>query len=155
MRCWLVVMCLLSIVVGGQAQNNYPPQNLIQTFQREYPKSEHAVWDRSTDSWHVSFKDFDHFDGNETIAYYDKNGKHIETHIRCEMDQLPAKVRDYIQKQYGDLKKSAYTRIDHPGKKPIYIAQFMQNDQTKRIFLTQDGQEKVYHDKHDDVSVSY
>ena len=32
MKCWLVVVCLLSIVVGGQAQNNYPPQNLIRRY---------------------------------------------------------------------------------------------------------------------------
>lgn len=132
---------LLSLMV--YSQGNYPPPNLIQSFNREYPKSEHAVWDHGKAGWYVRFKDRQ---GVVTTAFYDKNGKRCETQVLCDSSILPTAIRQNINRKYSDIKKIEYARIDHPGRKSIYMAQFKQNDQFKTVYLSADGKEISFHD---------
>jgi hypothetical protein len=143
MKSGLVIVGLLFACHFAGAQGNYPPTNLIQSFNREYPKSEHAVWDNGKAGWYVRFKNADH---QNAAVFYDKTGKRYETQVLCDTILLPAPVREHIQKKYPDIKQIEYARIDHPGKKSFYMAQFKQTDQLKTVYLNADGREINSHE---------
>jgi hypothetical protein len=96
----------------------------------------------------VSFEDNDYNNG-ETTAYFDASGRHIETHIPYDYNDVPASVRNHTRDHYGASDNYDYTRIDRYGEKPVYKTQIWhKNHSRKTIYIDNDGHEREYHEKY-------
>ena len=136
-----------SIVFGFSQHDHTPPKQVSESFQREYPRSKPSQWSRSNDSWSVSFTDRDH-DNGEATAYFDASGKHVDTHIPYEKNDVPVSVRNHTHDSYGASDQYDYTRIDHSGEKAVYRTKVKHKKQVKTIYMDSDGHERDYHDNH-------
>jgi len=145
-------ICLLTsifglLVINGFSQNNHmPPKNVSQTFYQEYPHSQPSQWSQSSVGWSVLFKDNDHNNG-EVMAYFDLSGRHVDTHIPYENQDVPQTVRSHMNDQYGGNHYD-YTRIDHRGEYDVYRTQYKHKKQYKTVYMDHDGHERDYHDMH-------
>ena len=145
----IVTLFLGFCFVFGFSQNNHlPPQNISQSFNREYPHSQPSQWTRSNVGWSVSFEDNDHNNG-EVMAYFDLSGRHIDTHIPYDYHDVPATVRDHMHNSYGSSDHYEYTRIDHSGENDVYMTHYKHHNHHKTIYMDHDGHEREYHDNHD------
>lgn len=133
-----------SFVFGFSQHYNKPPKQVTESFYKEYPHSKPAKWNQSKDGWNVSFQDNDHNNGQAT-AYFDGSGKHLETQIPYEKNDVPASVRNHTQKSYGASDEYDYTRIERSGEKPVYKTEVKSKKQHKTIYMDNDGHEKDYH----------
>jgi hypothetical protein len=137
-------------VVGFSQNDHTPPRNISQSFSREYPQSRAAQWSRSNNEWSVSFEDNDHNNG-EVTAHFDFTGRHIDTHIPYDNQDVPPTVTNHMRNQYGPSETYEYTRIDHKGEKPVYMSHYKNDRGDKTIYMDNNGREreKQYRDKHD------
>jgi hypothetical protein len=144
----LFTMLFGFVVVSGFSQhNNMPPKNVSQSFQKEYPQSQASQWSQSNAGWSVSFEDKDHNNG-EATAYFDGSGRHVDTHIPYDKQDVPSPVKNHTQRSYGASDNYDYTRIDHSGEKTVYKTQVKHKNQDKTIYMDNGGHEKDYQDKH-------
>jgi len=146
-RSLLTLILGLGVVAGFSQHYNTPPKNVSQSFHREYPKSHASEWSKSSSGWSVSFKDRDH-DNGEATAYFNATGSYVETHIPYDKHDVPPPVKKHIQESYGSSDKYDYTRIDHYSGKTYYKTQVKHKNQSKNIYMDNDGHEKDYHDKY-------
>jgi len=148
MKVSLTLFLLLCGIFGFSQNNHLPPNNITQSFQREYPKSHPSDWKQSNDGgWSVSFDDNDHNNG-EVMAYYNKSGKHYDTHIPYDKKDVPSTVSDHMQKHYGSTGDYEYTRIDRPGENSVYLTHYKHKKSYKAVYVNKEGHEKEYHDKY-------
>ena len=143
-RSLLTVIFGLSIVFGFTQYDHKPPKQVSESFYREYPRSKPAKWSQSKDGWSVSFQDNDHNNG-EAMAYFDASGKHLETQIPYEKNDVPVSVRNHTQHSYGASDEYDYTRIERSGEKPVYKTEVKSKKHNKTIYMDNDGHEKEYH----------
>ena len=136
-----------SIVFGFSQHDHTPPRQVTESFQKEYPRSKPANWSQSGEEWSVSFQDVDHNNG-EAKAYFDQSGKHIDTHVPYDQNDVPAPVRNHTHKSYGASNQYDYTRIDRYGEKPVYQTNVKHNKKEKTVYMDNDGHERDYHDDH-------
>jgi hypothetical protein len=136
-----------SVVFGFSQHDHTPPKQVSESFQREYPRSKPSQWTQSNDGWSVSFKDDDHNNG-EARAYFDASGKHVDTHIPYDQNDVPVSVKNHARDSYGASDRNDYTRIDHNGEKSVYRTQVKYKKHDKTIYMDHDGHERDYHDNH-------
>jgi hypothetical protein len=137
------------LVAFGFTQNRHtPPGSVSESFQREYPKSQPSQWQHSNQGWSATFDDRDHNNG-EAIANFDASGRHIDTHIPYDQQDVPQPVRDHMQRSYGGSDPYEVTRIDRPRGNGLYMARYKHKNKNKTIYFDQDGRERNdYKDNH-------
>ena len=145
MKRSLFTMVFGIIVVFGFSQHVYtPPRQVTESFQRQYPKSKPSKWSRSKDGWSASFQDNDYNNG-ESTAYFNASGKHIETHIPYDKNDVPVSVRNHTRDNYGASEQYDYTRIERSCEKPFYKTEVKNKKHNKTIYMDNDGHERDYH----------
>jgi len=137
----------LSVFFGFSQSDHKPPQNVTQSFQRDYPQSQPAHWSQSSVGWSVSFEDIDHNNG-EAVAYFDMAGRHVDTHTPYENHDVPPTVKNHMKVSYGGTNHYDYTRIDHYGEKDVYASHYKDKKQDKTVYMDNGGHERDYHDNH-------
>ncbi len=128
---------------GFSQYNHRPPTNVSQSFQKEYPQSKPSEWSHSNRGWSVTFEDRDHNNG-EATAYFDESGRHLETHIPYDDQDVPGPVKDHIRNSYRGADNYEYTRIDRPGEKGIYKTHFRHRKKYKTVYVDYTGHERPY-----------
>jgi hypothetical protein len=149
MKTSLIALLLVFSVVFGFGQYHHtPPRPVTESFQKEYPRSTPSQWSHSNNGWSVTFEDNDYNNG-ETTAFFDGSGKHIETHIPYDNNDVPASVRNHARDSYGASDNYEYTRIDRYGEKPVYKTQVWHNNHSRKtVYMDNDGHERQYHEFH-------
>jgi hypothetical protein len=145
-----IVFTLLSGICCfyGFSQNRHtPPGNVSQSFQREYPQSKPSEWNHSNAGWSVTFEDRDHNNG-EATAYFDQSGRHTETHIPYDNQDVPGPVSDHVRKSYAGADNYEYTRIERTGEKPVYMTHFRHRKKYKTVYVDYSGHESAYRNRY-------
>ena len=148
MKIRLTLYLLFCVIFGFSQNNHLLPNNVSQSFQREYPKSSPSDWQQTNNGgWSVSFDDNDH-DNGAVMAYYNKSGRHYDTHIPYDQQDVPSPVRNHMQKHYGSQGDYEYTRIDRSGEHSVYMTHYKHMNNYKTVYINKEGHEKEYHDKY-------
>ena len=124
----------------GFAQNRHePPSSVRESFQKDYPRSQPGNWSHSSTGWSVSFDDRDNDNGNVT-AHFDTRGRHTDTYIRYDGNDVPNEVSKAIHNRYPDAMDYRYTCIERP-RGEVYEATFRSHGRTHTMYLDGKGHE--------------
>jgi hypothetical protein len=130
------------------SQNEHnPPDNVSKQFHKEYPQSQSANWNQSKTGWSVDFEDKDHNNG-EATAHFDAGGRHMDTHVPYDNNDVPAPIAERVNKSYPGSDDLEYTRIDRPGESGTYQVNLRQHGTRKTVYMDNKGEKKNYRDKH-------
>lgn len=94
------------------AENNVP--DLVKSsFKKQFPDVKKVVWEKEKANYEAEFE----LNETEQSAVFNEKGGLIETEVEIEINQLPANINTYIQKNYvGQKIKEAAKIIDANGK---------------------------------------
>ena len=142
-----------AILMAGSpllAQNNYghAPARVQQSFHRDYPDEKDARWSQSNGQWHADFNDHSRQDRGEMVAHYDQNGRHLDSHIRYDPNDVPAPVVERTRTRYQGARDVSYTRIEHPGGTSLFQVQLNLGGKTHVSYVDEQGRNRTYNDRH-------
>jgi len=148
MKTAILTLVFVAITSFAFSQNDMnPPRRVRESFQRTYPQSKPSHWSFSSSGWNVVFEDRDN-DNGEVTARFDGKGRHIDSRIVYDNNDVPAPVKENLHRKYDGADNYEFTRIDRPGKEDIYQARFRHHQKHKTRYLDETGQEKEFHDRH-------
>ena len=83
------------------------------SFKKQFPDVKKVVWEKEKANYEAEFE----LNETEQSAVFNEKGGLIETEVEIEINQLPANINTYIQKNYvGQKIKEAAKIIDANGK---------------------------------------
>ncbi len=134
MKTTILVLSFILFSIVASAQKT-PPTVVSRTFKQMFKNAEKVKWamEESTE-WEAEFK----LSGKATSASFDLAGKWLETESEMEANQLPAKVKTAIEKEYKGAKMGEASKIETPDFKGYEIA-MKQNGESFEIHATNDG----------------
>ena len=121
-------------------KDNRVPDNVKNSFQKEYPNAQKPLWDNTNGKWHATYKDQD---SRNADSYYNTDGRRIETHTAYKQGDLPSKVQENANKQYHS--KYNTSRIDRPNSQPLYEIKLQSGSTT---YMDANGRKRKYEDGH-------
>lgn len=117
----LIAFLILALPMSAQEPIDIDkvPAKVLRTFERKNSKATEITWTNDGGNYVVDFTDMR---GQIQQITYDENGKWMESKTFYEEKELPSKVRDYVRKEYGNLKfKQAYYIQDAAREKKYVI----------------------------------
>lgn len=148
------LIALLLVLPAGallaQQRNDRPPRQVQQSFQKNYPEANDARWSRSGSEWHAEFTDRSPRDRGEMVAHYDQRGRHIDSHVPFDRQDVPEPVIRNTERRYRGARDFNYTRIERPGGGAYFRVQLNLNGRNKTVYMDDRGQEHQYNDHHRD-----
>jgi len=143
---------LLLLIPGGllfaQNSHQHAPDQVQQSFHKDYPDAGNARWSQSNGQWHADFNDHSQADNGEMVAHYDRYGHHVDTHIPYDRNDVPAPVVDHVQLKYRSAQQYRYTRIEHPNGNEFFQVKVNLHGRAKTVYMDEQGHERHYEDHH-------
>jgi hypothetical protein len=124
------------------------PRTVQQNFHKQYPDARDTRWSSSGGDWHADFTDHSPADRGEMVAHYDHSGHHIDSHIPYDRNDVPTPVVRHIEQRYPGGSDHSYTRIERPGKQPLFQISLNLNGKRTHKYVDDQGREKNYEDHH-------
>ena len=148
----LMFLALFVLAPGRQliAQDRHQqaPTTVQRSFQRDYPESHDPQWNSVHGQWHAKFDDHSRYDRGEMVAHYDRYGRHVDSHIRYDRNDVPPAVVERTQRNYPGGRDYTYTRIEHPGIQPLFQVSLNLGGRSRIVYVDDNGRERKYHDNH-------
>jgi hypothetical protein len=143
---------LLLLAAQGQlfAQGSHQrvPATVQKSFQKDYPEAKDPQWNSDHGQWHANFNDRSANDRGEMVAHYDQNGRHVDSHIPYDRNDVPSPVLDRTKRSYPGAKDYSYTRIERQGAQPLFQVSLNLQGRNKTLYVDDNGREKKYNDHH-------
>jgi hypothetical protein len=143
----ITAFCMLIVFIAVSRDGRQPPKHVRDAFQKEYPNSKSGVWNHSGTNWSVNFEDKDHNYG-EVTAHFDSRGRHIDTNIPYDNNDVPAPVIDKVKHGYPTYNDYDVTRIDRSGENSVYKVNLRSKSTNRTLYLDEKGEKKSYHAGH-------
>lgn len=145
------MLAILFLATGSfaiaQDYHRNAPENVRQSFQRDFPDANNARWSRSNSQWHAKFDDRGSQDRGEMVAHYDQNGRYIDSHIPYASEDVPAPVYSSVQRRYRNHHMN-FTRIENPNQGDFFQVHVNLGGRTRTSYYDEAGHERQYHDQH-------
>lgn len=146
-------MLAFAILMAGspllaQDHNGHAPQRVQQSFHRDYPEANDARWRQTNGQWHADFNDHSREDRGEMVAHYDRYGRHLDSHVRYDPNDVPAPVIERTRTRYHGAQDVRYTRIERPGATSLFQVQLNLGGRTRTNYVDEHGRERTYNDRH-------
>lgn len=143
----LIVWAVTSQLIA-QDGHRRAPENVQRSFQRDYPEAQNPKWSSSHSQWHANFADHSQYDRGEMVAHYDQYGHHVDSHIPYDRNDVPSAVVQRTESNYPGGRDYTYTRIEHPGRQPLFQVNLNMQGKNKTLYLDDNGRRKTYNDHH-------
>jgi hypothetical protein len=147
-----IFFTLILLTVAGQliaqSSRHHAPAAVQQSFQKDYPEARNPQWSSTNGQWHASFTDHSQNDMGEMVAHYDQNGRHVDSHIPYDRNDVPAPVIERTHRRYRGGRDYNYTRIEHPGEQPLFQVSLNLQGRHRTMYVDDNGQERKYNDHH-------
>ena len=131
-----------------QQHQRVAPRAVQQRFHRDYPEATDTRWNYSQGRWNADFTDHSRYDRGEMVAHYDHTGRHVDSHIPYDRNDVPDPVIRHVEKRYPGSKDQYYTRIERPGSKALFqITMNFKGRHTTR-YVDDEGRERTYSGVH-------
>lgn len=134
----VLAMCsMLAFTSCDDDDNNYVPnQTITKAFDTKYPNAGRVEWESKAGYEVAEF----HVSGNETEAWFDKDGNWLLTKTEIDYGQLPQDIRTAIaQSIYKDWKTTDYDKLEHPNAATVYVVEAELGEQEVDLYFTEDG----------------
>jgi hypothetical protein len=141
-----VSLLFFSSFAFSQSGTN-PPNDVRESFHRDYPKSQGGEWVNQGKGFEVKFNDRDN-DNGESVAYYRSDGVHIDTHSQYDNRDIPQPVTDHMTRNYSGSDGYRVVRIDRHSAPDMYEVHYTHKKYRHKIYVDEYGKEKNYHDYH-------
>jgi hypothetical protein len=152
-RFLIYLLVLSSVTTSAQNNDNHDrkehhddnnrdnlPDNVRSSFQRDNPDVKDVHWQNSNGQWHSTYRDRDNHDAD---AYYDNDGRRIDTHYSYNETELPEGLRERLRRR--NLSGYHAYRIDRPESGALF--QITLGDGTISYY-DENGRKRHYHDRH-------
>lgn len=150
MKKILFVVAILGIAKLSMGQDRRDqqqvPARVQQSFQRDYPKASDTRWSRNGNQWNANFTDRGPEDNGEMVSHYDHNGRHLESRIPYDRNDVPTTVRDRMERKYPHSRDYRYTRIERHGAEPLFQVRLNIGGTQKTAYTDEQGREREYHE---------
>ena len=97
----LILLTSLAVSVAALANNDIPAV-VQQTFVQLYPEAEAPFWEKRHDGIVAIFQDEEGW----KKAFFQEDGRWVETRIRMSREELPAGVNNFIRENYREAEIS-------------------------------------------------
>jgi len=145
----VAVLCIGRMAEGQDRRSQQQvPTNVQRSFQRDYPQANDTRWTHNGNHWNANFTDRSPGDNGEMISHYDHKGRHLDSHIPYNRDDVPPMVRERMEKRYRNGRDYRYTRIEQYGGQPLFQVRLNIGGQQKTTYVDEQGRERSYHDGH-------
>jgi hypothetical protein len=132
----------------AQGRQQDVPSGVQRSFHRDYPEARDPRWSSSHSQWHADFNDQSRYDRGAMVAHYDQGGRHLDSHIPYDHNDVPSAVVDRSQSHYPDGRGYTYTRIEQPGARSLFQVNLNLQGRNKTLYMDENGRERKYHDSH-------
>ncbi|HVS98185.1 MAG TPA: hypothetical protein VHE54_16935 [Puia sp.] len=145
------LLAILLLATGefalAQGRHQAPPTRVRQSFQRDFPGASDTRWSQSGNQWHANFTDRSPEDRGEMVAYYDGNGRHIDSHIPYAQQDVPQPVYSSARKRYHD-DRMEFTRVEHPTRGDYFEVRARVHGKIRTSYYDENGHERHYYNRH-------
>jgi hypothetical protein len=147
MKKSLITGSIMLFALFAFSQNGYnPPGNVRNSFHKQFPQSQPSQWHHSGTVWSVQFDDIDHNDG-EATARFDQSGRHLDTHVVYDNNDVPSPVVTNLNKRYPGSDDYQYTRINRHGQHDVYQVHMRHHSKYKTVYVDRYGHQMEYHER--------
>ena len=145
------MICLYLLMSGSLLFAQYAhvaPDQVQQSFHKDYPAANNARWSQIHGQWHANFTDQGPNDNGEMIAHYDRNGRHIESHIPYDQNDVPAPVMERLNMKYRGAHHYRFTRIEHSDGNEYFQIRLNSHGRDRTVYMDEQGHERQYDGRH-------
>jgi hypothetical protein len=117
------------------------PLKVRAEFHHEYRNVSAVTWAVRDGRYDVSFRK----DGNrDMLARYDGTGHRIDTRVAVSQTNMPVKVVGHLEEKYHGGYNHAYTKIERPWKKDLYMVKVKEKGTYRPVYVDKNGHEHDY-----------
>ena len=138
MKKIIIGLSLLGMSIGAFAQD--VPRAVRDRFKKDYPRVAKMQWERVNGRWNASFNK----EGNDMMACYEVNGRHIDSRIPVSQTVVPDPVIHHLRTVYPGEMAHSFTKIDRPHKRDLYKVNITQRGAPRTIYMDSHGHEQYY-----------
>lgn len=130
-------------LASAQTAHRAAPEQVRQSFSRNFPQAGDAHWSHSGGRWNATFDDRSSEDRGEMVAHFDEHGRYIESHIPYAEGDVPHDVNESARKRYRHGHYHV-TMIDHPSRTDVYEVRGEINGRQRTTYYDERGRERSY-----------
>lgn len=127
MKKTILITAFLYAALAASAQKikekDVPPA-VKNTFSKVYPQVKEAKWEKEGENYEAEFEQ----GRTESSVLIDSNGKILETEVEIAVQDLPATVKDYVQKTYNNASIKEAAKITNARGLITYEAEIKGKD---------------------------
>ena len=150
MKKFILMICLLAATCVLKAQDHYqgPPQNVQDAYRNDYPQTDPPAWHQVNGQWRADFRDRGPEDRGEMQAFYDRDGRRIDSHVPYDLRDVPQPIMDRHRVLYQSRRVYGATQIIGPDLHAVFQIRFRDGKRFRRAYYDQDGHDARYEDRH-------
>ena len=124
--------------VGCVACSHTPsiPNAVIENFAKDYPQVKRAAWHPKVDG---DYEAIFSLQGREQTVKYTSTGKLVEREQDITQQEVPPMVLKTARLQLARAAFTEYSRLERPGKPPVFEVEAQIRGKAVDFFYTQDG----------------
>lgn len=138
---------LLGDVASAQSSHHTAPEQVRQSFGRNFPQASDAHWTHSGGQWNATFDDRSSEDRGEMVAHFREDGRYVESHIPYAESDVPHDVNESARRRYRHGHYHV-TMIDHPSRPDVYEVRGEVNGRQRTSYYDEHGRERSRNGRH-------
>lgn len=126
---------IFSLTACGQNAKDVPVK-VKTAFEQKFHGVQNVKWDKeNATEWEAEFK----INGVAMSVNYSADGTWLETETEIKIDQVPAKINDYITNTYPGWQTVGASKIETFKKGILYEADLKSGIKKKEVTITSEG----------------
>ena len=113
------------------------PAEVTSAFKTKFPEAKDVKWEmEKTNEYEARFKT----NGVEQSASFSADGKWMETESEIKVSDLPAEVKQSIEKQFPGFKMEEASKVDNAQHGTCYEAEIEKGKESYEVLLNSKGE---------------
>ncbi|MEO5569405.1 MAG: PepSY-like domain-containing protein [Bacteroidia bacterium] len=113
------------------------PAEVTSAFKAKFPEVKDVDWEmEKANEFEAAFK----VSGADQTASFNADGKWMETETEIKVSELPAVVKQSIEKQFPGFKMEEASKVDNAEKGLCYEAEIEKGKETYEVLLNSKGE---------------
>lgn len=139
MKSIIIAMALLcfaaSTAFAQKINEDQVPATVVSNFKKQFAKAIKPKWEMEDADFEVNFKD----NGSEYSAKYDKQGNWLETEQEIKSTEIPAIIKQGIEKEFPGFKTDEVEKVNYPDNKTVYEMEVEKGKEEFEVQFSSDG----------------
>ena len=132
----LAIICLGSSAAYAQKiSEDKVPAMVVTNFKKQFAKASKPQWEMEEADFEVNFKN----NGVEYSAKYDKQGNWLETEQEIKNTELPAAVKNAIEKEFPKAEIEESEKVSYPNQASVYELEIEHGKQKFEVQFSAEG----------------